>query len=113
MALFRPAFAILLALFGSCGKSAGPAGASLHRSRPDREGRGPLGQSGSAVTGAFGFGRGHSTVHPLARSNRDLTQHTVAAPRADQAPDCAHNPAYARRGLGVARKGPPPSVPVC
>ena len=68
---------------GYCGKSAGPAGASLHRSRPDREGRGPWGQSGSAVTGAFGFGRGHSAAYSLARSDRDLTQHTVASPRAD------------------------------
>jgi tetratricopeptide (TPR) repeat protein len=57
----------------------------------------------SAVTGAFGFGRGHSTTHPLARSNRHLTQHTVCPPRADQAPDCAHNPASARQGLGGAR----------
>ena len=31
-------------------------GASLHRSRADREGRGPMGQSGTAVAGALGAG---------------------------------------------------------
>ena len=32
------------------------AGASLHRGRADREGGGPVGQGGSALTGAFGAG---------------------------------------------------------
>ena len=32
------------------------AGASLHRGRADREGRGPVGQSGTAVAGALGAG---------------------------------------------------------
>ena len=35
---------------------AGAAGASLHRGRADREGRGPVGQSGTAVAGALGAG---------------------------------------------------------
>ena len=35
---------------------AGSAGAALHRGRADREGRGPVGQSRIAVTGALGAG---------------------------------------------------------
>ena len=45
---------------------AGAAGASLHRGRPDREGRGPVGQSGTAVAGALGAGRSRSAAHPRA-----------------------------------------------
>ena len=37
-------------------KPAGAAGASLHRGRADREGRGAVGQGGTAVAGALGAG---------------------------------------------------------
>ena len=37
-----------------CRKPAGAAGASLHRGRPDREGRGLLGQGGTALAGTLG-----------------------------------------------------------
>jgi predicted ATPase len=36
-------------------------GASLHRGRADREGRGSVGQGGTAVTGALGAGRSYRT----------------------------------------------------
>ena len=39
-----------------CREPAGTAGASLHRSGTDREGREPMGQSRTAVAGAFGAG---------------------------------------------------------
>ena len=52
-----------------CREPAGAAGASLHRGWADREGRGPVGQSGTAVAGAFGPGRGCGTVHPCSRSD--------------------------------------------
>ena len=41
---------------GDCREPAGVAGASLHRGWPDREGCGPVGQSGTAVAGALGAG---------------------------------------------------------
>ena len=42
------------------------AGASLHRGRADREGRGPLGQGGTAVAGALGAGRSRRAAHACA-----------------------------------------------
>ena len=38
------------------------AGASLHKGRPDREVSAPVGQGGTAVTGAFGAGRSRRTT---------------------------------------------------
>ena len=44
--------------------SAGVTGASLHRGWADRESRGPMGQSGTAVAGALGAGRSGRATHP-------------------------------------------------
>ena len=46
-------------------------GASLHRSWADREGRGPVGQSRTAVAGALGAGRSRSAVYACSRPDRD------------------------------------------
>ena len=75
-------------------ESAGAAGASLHRGRADREGRGPVGQSGTAVVGALGAGRSNRTAHACARPDRDLAGHAGAASRADQASGRSHNPTH-------------------
>ena len=45
---------------------AGAAGASLHRGWADREGRGPVGQGGTAVAGALGAGRSRRAAHTCA-----------------------------------------------
>ena len=74
---------------------AGAAGASLHRGRPDREGRGPVGQGGTAVAGALGAGRSRRAAHARARPDRGLARHARAASRADQASGRAHNPTHA------------------
>jgi hypothetical protein len=39
---------------GDCREASRAAGASLHRCRADREGRGPVGQGGTTIAGAFG-----------------------------------------------------------
>ena len=67
---------------GDCREPARAAGASLHRGWADREGRGPVGQSGTAVAGALGAGRSRRAVHARARSDRDLARHARAASRA-------------------------------
>ena len=77
------------------------AGASLHRGRADREGRGPVGQGGTAVTGALGTGRSRCAVHPCARPDRDLARHAGAASRADQASGRAHNPLIHVKGYAA------------
>ena len=85
---------------------AGAAGASLHRGRPDREGRGPVGQGGTAVAGALGAGRGRRAAHARACPDRDLARHARAASRADQASGRAHNATHARQRIcGAGNQG--------
>ena len=70
-------------------------GAPLHRSRPDREGRWPLGQSRTAVAGALGVGGSRSAAYPRSRPDRNIARHACAASRTDQASSRAHKPAHA------------------
>ena len=69
---------------------AGAVGAPLQRGRTDREGRGFLGESRTAVPGALGAGGSHRAAHALARSDCGLARHARAASRADQATGRAH-----------------------
>ena len=64
-----------------CREPARTAGASLHRGWADRESCGPVGQSGTAVAGALGVGRGRRAAHPRARPDRDVARHARAASR--------------------------------
>ena len=73
---------------------AGTAGASLHRGRTDREGRGPVGQSGTAVAGTLGAGGGRDAAHPGPRPDRSIASHSDTASRRDQASGRAYNPAH-------------------
>jgi predicted ATPase len=74
--------------------SAGIAGAPLHRGRPDREGRGPVGQSGTAVAGALGAGRSCGAARARACPDCNFASHTCATPRTDQTPGRGYNPAH-------------------
>ena len=47
----------------------------------DREGRGLVGQGGTAVAGALGAGRSRGAAHPRACPDRGLARHARAAPR--------------------------------
>ena len=78
-------------------------GASLHRGRPDREGRGLVGQSGTAVAGALGAGRSRRAAHARPRPDRGLARHSGVASRADQASGRARERSDARQGLCGAR----------
>ena len=53
-----------------------------------------VGQSGTAVAGAFGAGRSDSAANPCPRPDCDITRHTRVAPRADQTSGRAHNPTH-------------------
>ena len=75
--------------------SAGAAGASLHGGRSDREGRSPLGQSGTAVAGTLGAGRSRRAAHSCAYPDCRLARHSRAASRADPASGRAHNSTHA------------------
>src|SRR5262249_18853413 len=63
----------------------GVVGATLDRGRPDRESRGPLGQSGAAVAGAVGAGRSRRAAHAGSRPDCDVAQHACRAWPTDQA----------------------------
>jgi predicted ATPase len=55
------------------------AGASLHGSWPDREGREPMGQGRTAVSGALCVGRSQIATHPCPRRDYSLASHSGAA----------------------------------
>jgi hypothetical protein len=64
----------------------------LHRGRADRESRGAVGQSRTAVGAALGTGRSRGTAQACARADRDLDRHARPASRRNQASGCTHNP---------------------
>ena len=63
-----------------------------------------VGQSGTAVGGAFGAGGGRRAAHTRACPDRDLARHARAASRADQASGRAHNPTHTSQRICSARK---------
>ena len=63
-----------------------------------------MGQSGTAVAGAFGAGRSRGATHPRACPDRGLARHARAASRTDQATGRALDPAHARQRICSAGK---------
>ena len=66
------------------GDPAGAVGASLHSGGADREGGGPLGQSGRASVGSLGAFGGRDAADPRAGRDRRVAGHAGAASRADR-----------------------------
>ena len=84
-------------------KPAGIAGASLHRSRPDRESGGTLGQGRTAGARALGSEGSRGAARASARPDRNVAGHGSAAPRADQVADRSLERADPHQGPCVAR----------